>query len=86
MSTLMCSGQITREEALKKLEKLLYEKDERERDKKYVLKKLGLSEKEFEDLMKLPIKKHQEYGTDEIPKKIFKIKRTGKKEKKLENP
>jgi len=65
LSTLICSGQITREEALKKLEKLLYEKDERERDKKYVLKKLGLSEKEFEDLMKLPIKKHQEYGTDE---------------------
>lgn len=65
LSTLICSGQITREEALKELEKTLYEKDEFERDKKYVLKKLGLSEKEFEDLMKLPIKKHQEYGTQE---------------------
>ena len=65
LSTLICSGQITREEALNELEKTLYEKDELERDKKYVLKKLGLSEKEFEDLMKLPIKKHQEYGTQE---------------------
>ena len=64
MSTLICSGQITREEALKELEKPLYEKHELERDKKYVLQKIGLSEKEFEDLMKLPIKKHQEYGTD----------------------
>ena len=65
LSTLICSGQITREEALKELEKPLYEKDELERDKKYVLKKLGLSEKEFEDLMKLPIKKHREYGAQE---------------------
>lgn len=65
LSTLICSGQITREEALEELEKPLYEKDELERDKEYVLKKLGLSEEEFEYLMKLPIKKHQEYGTQE---------------------
>ena len=64
LSTLICSGQITREDALKELEKPLYEKNELERDKKYVLKKLGLSEKEFENLMKLPVKKHREYGTD----------------------
>jgi len=65
LSTLICSGQITREDALKELEKPLYAKDELEEDKHYVLNKLGLSEKEFEDLMKLPIKKHQEYGTQE---------------------
>lgn len=65
LSTLICSGQITREEALEELEKPLCLKDEFERDKTYVLEKLGLSEQEFDDLMKLPIKKHQEYGTDE---------------------
>ncbi len=65
LSTLICSGQISREEALKELENPLYGEDELEQDKKYVLKKLGLSEKEFEDLMKLPIKRHQEYKTDE---------------------
>jgi len=65
LSTLICSGQTTRDEALKELEKPAYAKDEFEREKKYVLKKLGLSEKEFEHLMKLPIKKHQEYATDE---------------------
>jgi N-acetyl sugar amidotransferase len=65
LSTLICSGQITREEALEELEKPLYEEDELERDKEYVLKKFGISEKEFEDLMKLPIKRHQDYKTDE---------------------
>ena len=65
LSTLICSGQITREEALKELGKPLYNKEELKHDKDYVLKKLGLSEKEFEDLKKLPIKKPQEYGTDE---------------------
>ena len=65
LSTLICSGQITREEALKELEKPLYEEDELERDKRYVLEKLGLSEREFEDFMKRPMKKHQEYRTDE---------------------
>lgn len=65
LSTLICSGQITREEALKELEKPLYGEDELARDKEYVLKKLALSEKEFEDLMKLPIKRHQDYKTDE---------------------
>lgn len=73
LSALICSGQITREEALKELEKPLYEKGELERDKKYVLKKLGLSEKEFEDLMNLPIKKHQEYGTDKWCYPLIKI-------------
>ena len=65
LSTLICSGQISREEALEELKKPLYVADELERDKEYVLKKLGLSEKEFEDLMKLPVKEHQEYKTDE---------------------
>jgi len=65
LSTLICSGQISRADALEELEKPLYRADELEQDKKYVLKKLGLSEKEFEDLMKLPIKRHQEYKTDE---------------------
>jgi len=65
LSTLICSGQITREEALKELGKPFYEEDELERDKKYVLEKLNLSEKDFEELMKLPIKRHDEYATNE---------------------
>lgn len=65
LSNLIYSGQVTREEALKELEKPVYDKAELEADKKYVLKKLGLSGEEFEDLMKLPIKRHQEFETDD---------------------
>ncbi len=32
-------------------------------DKEYVIKKLGLTELEFENLMQLPIKKHTDYPT-----------------------
>jgi N-acetyl sugar amidotransferase len=73
-STLICSGQITREEALKELDKPLYKKKELDEDQDYVLKKLGLSEKEFDYLMKLPIKKHQEYGVqkDDFIYSLFK--------------
>lgn len=63
LSTLICSGQISREEALAELEKPLYDREELERDRKYVLKKLGLAEKEFEDIMQAPIKKHEDYKT-----------------------
>ena len=65
LSALICSGQITREQALQKLKDPLYDETELEKDKQYVLNKLGLSEKQFQDLMALPIRKHEEYGTDE---------------------
>ena len=54
---MVLSGQMTREEALKELEKPLYDEKELEEDKFYVRKKLGLSEQEFEELLKAPIRK-----------------------------
>lgn len=65
LSALICSGQITREEALREAEKPLYDEDKLKKDKEYVLKKLGLSEKEFEHLMNLPVRKHREFKSDE---------------------
>jgi len=65
LSTLICSGQITRQQALEELMKPAYDPKELEHDMPVVLMKIGVSDEEFEDLMKLPIKKHQEYGTDE---------------------
>lgn len=64
-SSLICSGQMSRDEALEELQKHLYDENELQQDKKFVLKRLNLSEKEFQDLMDLPIKKHQDYATDE---------------------
>jgi N-acetyl sugar amidotransferase len=64
LSTLICSGQINRKEALSELDKPLMTQSETEADKMYVLKKLGLSEKEFEDIMHLPVRGHDTFKTD----------------------
>lgn len=60
-SSLICSGQITKEEALKKIKKDTYSKDKLKEDKIYVIKKLGLTENEFEKIMSLPIKSFRDY-------------------------
>lgn len=64
LSTLICSGQMSREEALAELEQPLYNPMELKADKEYVEKKLGLSEEEFEKIMQLPVKRHQDYKSD----------------------
>jgi len=47
LSTLICSGQMTREEALKELKNPLYTKEQFEADKTFVLEKMGISEQTF---------------------------------------
>ena len=42
----------------------LYSEEELKRDKEYVLEKLGLTDEEFEDLMKLPPRSHYDYKSD----------------------
>ncbi len=64
LSTLICSGQITREDALKRLEEPLYDESELKRDTEYVLKKFGWTEEEFREIMNLPIRQHDEFKTD----------------------
>lgn len=71
LSTLICSGQITREKALKELEQPIYEDGELRKDKEYVLKKLQLSEMDFQKLMKTPPVPHEFYGTQERNKKRY---------------
>lgn len=51
LSSLVASGQITREEALNEMELPLYDSSRLEDDKAYILKKLGLTQVEFEALM-----------------------------------
>ena len=62
LSNLILSGQIPREEALKELEQPLYQPGEAEKEKIYVLKKLGLNNEEFEHLMQVPPVPHEVYG------------------------
>jgi N-acetyl sugar amidotransferase len=71
LSTEICSGHISRDDALKILEKPPYDQSELKRDKEYVLKKFGLREEEWNELMARPIKQHDEYKTDQRWRKLL---------------
>lgn len=75
LSSLIGSGQITREEALSVLRTPLYESETQlENERTYVLKKLGMSAAEFEDIMKRPARKHTDFLTEEsLWKKYFRL-------------
>ncbi len=66
LSSLICSGEITREEALAELENDPYPVDLQEEDKAYIIKKFGLTEKEFADIMALPPKRYGDYPTNAV--------------------
>lgn len=73
-SALICAGQMSREEALREIEKPLFNEEQLKKDKEYVLKKFGLTEKEFEEIMSLPIKNHHDYrSSDKFLRSIGKI-------------
>ena len=71
LSTLICSGQMTKEEALNELKQPLYNETELRSDKEYVLKKFGLSEAEFEEIMHLPVKRHEDFKMDRHLKETY---------------
>jgi N-acetyl sugar amidotransferase len=71
LSTLICSGQMNREEALQELGKPLYPPAELKPDMEYVLKKLGLSQEEFNKIMQLPVKRHEDFKTDRRLKEAY---------------
>ena len=61
LSSLICSGQITRDEAIKEIKKNIYPSEKIEEDKQFVLDKLEISEKEFNQLLSLPPKSFLDY-------------------------
>lgn len=62
LSSLICSGQLDREEALQEIALKPYSSEKEENyDKEYVLKKLGLIQEEFEKIMKLTHKRFNDY-------------------------
>jgi len=63
-SNLIRSGGMTREEALEEIKKSPYNYEMFLQDKAFILNKLRLSEEEFDRIMKLPPRKHEEFGTD----------------------
>ncbi len=61
LSTLIFSGQMSREQALAELEKPIYPEELFREDYEFVLKKLSLSESEFSKIMALPAKTFRDY-------------------------
>lgn len=58
LSNLICSGQMTREEALREFQQDLYPPEQRDEDLAFVCKKLQMSREEFDGLMQQPQRPH----------------------------
>jgi N-acetyl sugar amidotransferase len=61
LSNLICSGQLTRVEALNELELPIYNPKELPADKEYVIKKLGFKAEEFDSIMNESPKSHFDF-------------------------
>ncbi len=62
LSTLICAGQLTREEALQELAESEYlDGGQAAEDRVYVVKKLGLTEAEFDEIMRAPARSYEDY-------------------------
>lgn len=61
-SNLICAGEMTREEALSDLQKSPYPNPTMmEEDRQYFMKKLGMSESDFQNMMNAPVKSYLDY-------------------------
>lgn len=62
LSTLICSGELSREEALQTVAKPPYADPElEEQDRTFLIKKLGLTERTFDEIMAAPIRRYEDY-------------------------
>ena len=61
LSSLVCSGEVTREQALEELKVPTYAPSMQEEDREYVVKKLGLTDAEFAAIMSAPRKSYWDY-------------------------
>ena len=76
LSALIRNGEITKEEAKNEMMKPIVELSELKRDLNYFCKKLDFSLAEFDEIMKMPPKLHDEYKNDgEISDILIKIKK-----------
>jgi len=64
LSTLIASGQMTRDESLCEMQKDAYGGNDMEQDRQFVIKKFGLTEGEFEGIMNAPVNRHTDYPSN----------------------
>lgn len=72
LSSLIVAGQMTRDEASSELKKPLYDEKELKEDKEYIAKKLGISDEEFERILKVPSHNYSDFANMEKKYKIMK--------------
>ncbi|MDR7866275.1 MAG: N-acetyl sugar amidotransferase [Sporomusaceae bacterium] len=71
LSSLVVSGQMTREQALAEMETEQYQPDELREDREYVLRKLDMSEEEFEAILKAPNRTFRDYPSSHEYLEVF---------------
>jgi N-acetyl sugar amidotransferase len=77
LSNLIFAGQLTKIDALKELKNSPYDVNLQLQDTEYVAKKLGFSSSEFDELLRLPNRNHDEFKTDTSSRAFyFKVMRT----------
>jgi len=75
LSSLILSGQVTREKALKEMDEKPYPVESQKEEIDFVLKKLGLDQKTFSDILLSPNKSFRDYPTsDNLRMRLSKIK------------
>jgi N-acetyl sugar amidotransferase len=85
LSAQICAGEVTRNKALEELKDKPYNLNTVEQEKEYISKKLGITKKEFERIIKLPAKWYWDYPNDDKKlgfiydtyRKIFKKEKLG---------
>jgi N-acetyl sugar amidotransferase len=65
LSALVCSNQISRQEALEELQRPPIEQNLLKQDKDYIIKKLGLTPEEFDEIIIAPNKSYTDYPNNE---------------------
>jgi N-acetyl sugar amidotransferase len=73
LSSLIVSGQISREMAIEDLKKPLYQTYDLEEDKIYFIKKLGITLSEYEEIMALPPSFYTDFHNNEQFEKTYNI-------------
>jgi len=61
LSSLICAGEMSREQALKELEMPPYPVEQQQADKEFLCKKFNLTAEQFDAIMNLPIKSYHDY-------------------------
>jgi len=65
LSSMIVSGQMTREQALEEMQKPLYEEKQMEQYMSFIKDKLGVSDEEFSNLLNVEPHQHQDYAIED---------------------